>query len=100
MFDGNPNNFAFYFADFKCYNPGNKPHYVTIVACKRSRAEQIRWAAELHQLQQRNLVLRLRAVLGEGRGGQLDAGISAHGLGRTSDAAKLLISAVNAIYQE
>ncbi|KAI3420928.1 hypothetical protein GPALN_014556 [Globodera pallida] len=41
MFDDNPNNFAFFFGDFKCYNQGNTPHYVTIVACRRSRTEQI-----------------------------------------------------------
>uniref|UniRef100_A0A914HKX2 Uncharacterized protein n=1 Tax=Globodera rostochiensis TaxID=31243 RepID=A0A914HKX2_GLORO len=46
MFDDNPNNFAFYFGDFKCYNTGNKPHYVTIVACKRSRTEQISYFNE------------------------------------------------------
>ncbi|KAI3420927.1 hypothetical protein GPALN_014555 [Globodera pallida] len=46
MFDGSPRNFSFYFADFKCYNPGNKPHYVTIVACKRSRTDQIRYFNE------------------------------------------------------
>uniref|UniRef100_A0A914HMQ5 Phytanoyl-CoA hydroxylase-interacting protein-like C-terminal domain-containing protein n=1 Tax=Globodera rostochiensis TaxID=31243 RepID=A0A914HMQ5_GLORO len=46
MFDGNPNNFAFFFADFKCYNWANNPHYVTIVACKRSRTAQISYFDE------------------------------------------------------